>query len=96
MASLVSKVSTTGLESLSLRPEKLSKRFSFGGGSVRFFSSLEASVELEALQSGFGVNFYFGPANFRKLPANFSANFDVEFFSANLSALFFPGFQAPP
>ena len=30
-------VSTTGLESFSLRPEKFSKRFSFGGGSVRFF-----------------------------------------------------------
>ena len=30
-------VSTTGLESFSLRPEKFSKRFSFGGGCVRFF-----------------------------------------------------------
>ena len=30
-------VSTTGLESFSLRPEKLSKRFSCGGGCVRFF-----------------------------------------------------------
>ena len=30
-------VSTTGLESFSLRPEKFSKRFSFGGGRVRFF-----------------------------------------------------------
>ena len=30
-------VSTTGLESSSLRPEKFSKRFSFGGGSVPFF-----------------------------------------------------------
>ena len=29
-------VSTTGLESFSLRPEKFSKRFSFGGGRVRF------------------------------------------------------------
>ena len=29
-------VSTAGLESFSLRPEKFSKRFSFGGGSVRF------------------------------------------------------------
>ena len=29
-------VSTTGPESFSLRPEKFSKRFSFGGGSVRF------------------------------------------------------------
>ena len=29
-------VSTTGLESFSLRPEKFSKRFSFGGGCVRF------------------------------------------------------------
>ena len=29
--------STTGLESFSLRPEKFSKRFSFGGGSVCFF-----------------------------------------------------------
>ena len=29
-------VSTTGLESLSMRPEKFSKRFSFGGGCVRF------------------------------------------------------------
>ena len=33
-------VSTTGLESFSSRPEKFSKRFSFGGGCVRFFSSL--------------------------------------------------------
>ena len=32
-------VSTTGLESFSLRPEKFSKRFSFGGGCVRFFFS---------------------------------------------------------
>ena len=30
-------VSTTGLESFSLRPEELSKRYSFGGGCVRFF-----------------------------------------------------------
>ena len=30
-------VSTTGLESFSSRPEKFSKRFSFGGGCVRFF-----------------------------------------------------------
>ena len=30
-------VSTTGLESFSFRPEKFSKRFSFGGGCVRFF-----------------------------------------------------------
>ena len=30
-------VSTTGLESFSLRPEKFPKRFSFGGGRVRFF-----------------------------------------------------------
>ena len=29
-------VSTTGLESFSLRPEKFSKRFDFGGGCVRF------------------------------------------------------------
>ena len=33
-------VSTTDLESFSLRPEKFPKRFSFGGGRVRFFSSL--------------------------------------------------------
>ena len=32
-------VSTTGLESFFLRPEKLSKRRSFGGGSVSFFFS---------------------------------------------------------
>ena len=30
-------VSTTGLESFSLRPEKFSKRFFFRGGCVRFF-----------------------------------------------------------
>ena len=30
-------VSTTGLESFLLRPEKVSKRFSLGGGSVRVF-----------------------------------------------------------
>ena len=30
-------VSTTGLESFSFRPEKFPKRFSFGGGRVRFF-----------------------------------------------------------
>ena len=30
-------VSTNGLESFSLRPEKFSKRFSFGGGCVCFF-----------------------------------------------------------
>ena len=32
-------VSTTGLESFSLRPEKFSERSSFGGGCVRFFFS---------------------------------------------------------
>ena len=32
-------VSTTGLESSSLKPEEFSKRFSFGGGSARFFFS---------------------------------------------------------
>ena len=32
-------VSTTSLESFSLRPEKFSKRFSFGGDCVRFFFS---------------------------------------------------------
>ena len=30
-------VSTTGLDSSSLRPEKFPKRFSFGGGRVGFF-----------------------------------------------------------
>ena len=30
-------VSTAGLESFSLRPEKFPKLFSFGGGRVRFF-----------------------------------------------------------
>ena len=30
-------VSTAGLESFSLRPEKFPKRFSCGGGCVRFF-----------------------------------------------------------
>ena len=30
-------VSTTGLESFSLRPEKFSKRFSFSGGCARFY-----------------------------------------------------------
>ena len=30
-------VSTTGPESFSLRPEKISKRFSFGGSSVVLF-----------------------------------------------------------
>ena len=38
-------VSTTGLESFSLRPEKFSKRFSFSGGCVRFFSSLLWTLE---------------------------------------------------
>ena len=33
-------VSTTGLESFSLGPEKFSKRFSFGGGTVLFSSLL--------------------------------------------------------
>ena len=32
-------VSTTGLESFSLKPENFSQRFSFGGGCVRFFFS---------------------------------------------------------
>ena len=34
-------VSTTDLESFSLRPEKFPKRFSFGGGRVRFFLLLK-------------------------------------------------------
>ena len=33
-------VSTTGLESFTLQPEKFPKRFSFGGGRVRFFFSV--------------------------------------------------------
>ena len=44
-------VSTTGLESLSLRPEKFSKRFSFGGGRVRFFL-------LWVLEKGCGEGFW--------------------------------------
>ena len=43
------------------------------------------NLEPEVLQSGFGVNFYFGLADFRKIAggknfsANFSSNFDGEF-----------------
>ena len=33
----ISDINTTNLESFSLRPEKFPKRFSFGGGRVRFF-----------------------------------------------------------
>ena len=45
----------------------------------------------EVLQSAFGVLFLGGLANFRKLPANFSANLDGKFLG-----LVSPGFQAPP
>ena len=41
-------VSTTGLESLSLRPEKFPKDFLFGGGRVRF-SSLHTFLQHESL-----------------------------------------------
>ena len=44
-------VSTTGLESFSLRPEKFPKRMSFGGGRVRFFSSLSVSVSPKIITS---------------------------------------------
>ena len=37
-------VSTSGLESFSLRPEKFPKRFSFGGGRVRFFFSFSIAA----------------------------------------------------
>ena len=44
-------VSTTGLESFSLRPEKFSKRFSFGGGRVRFLLPCKG-CEVDALLEG--------------------------------------------
>ena len=39
-------VSTTGLESFSLRPEKFPKIFSFSGGSVRFFLLCRCSPQI--------------------------------------------------
>ena len=44
-------VSTTGLESFSFRPEKFSKRFSFGGGCVRFFLLCVCPVEMPRLSA---------------------------------------------
>ena len=41
-------VSTTDLESVSLRPEKFPKRFSFGGGRVRFFLLCRRVLETPA------------------------------------------------
>ena len=54
----------------------------------------DSNLGPDIMQSGFGVNFYFGPANFRKIAGEFwwrilMANFDSEFFG-----LVFPGFQA--
>ena len=45
------------------------------------------------MQSGFGVNFWFGPANFRKIASEFRGKFLQRFFSANFSALFLQGFR---
>ena len=44
-------VSTTGLQGFSLRPEKFSKRIFFGGGRVRFFFSVNISIEIDFFQS---------------------------------------------
>ena len=42
----------------------------------------------EVLQSGFGVIFYFGLANLGHLPANFSVNFDGDFFRESFGLVF--------
>ena len=42
-------VSTTGMESFSLRPEKFSKRFSFGGGCVRFSLLCDLALAMDAI-----------------------------------------------
>ena len=52
-------------------------------------------LDLDVLQSGLGVNFSFGSANFRKLPADFSANLGWRNFSAIFSAFFFQDFRPP-
>ena len=61
------------------------------------FSHFSRNFDPEALQSGFGVKFFFwGLVNLGKLPANVSANFSSDFLSAHFSALFLQGFKAPP
>ena len=53
------------------------------------------NVDPEVLQSGFGVNFYFGLANLRgKSPANFSANVGGKFFP-QMFGLVSSGFRPP-
>ena len=64
-------VSTTDLESFSLRPEKSPKRFSFGGGRVRFFL-LCKSTWVGVLWVGLRVAMWIthvGGANFAMWPA---------------------------
>ena len=60
-------------------------------------SPIPPIIEPEVLQSGFGANVFFSVWRFlRKLPANFSANFDGETFVREFFGLVFPGYQSPP
>ena len=45
-------VSTTGLKSFSLRPEKFPERFSFGDGRVRFFLLCKAPFGHSGIHRG--------------------------------------------
>ena len=62
-------------------------------GCHRFFQSRFFGPGV--MQSGFGVNFYFGPANFRKIAGEFLSEFWWRILIAIFLALFFQGFRPP-
>ena len=64
-------VSTTGLESFSLRPEKFSKRFSFCGGCVRFLLLCKLANDFELSAAHIGTCSVF----LQSLPGNLMAIF---------------------
>ena len=53
------------------------------------------SVGPDGMQNGCGMNFYFGPANFRKIAGEFLSKFGWRILIANFSALLFQGFRPP-
>ena len=53
------------------------------------------SIEPEALQSGFGVYFLFGPANFSEIAGEILSDFSLRNFPANVLPFFLQGFRPP-
>ena len=72
----------------SLRKIKIHRRASARAQAEKFLS-------LRFCRADFGVNFYIGPANVRKIASEFSQRILITIFSANVSALFFQDFRPP-